>query len=633
MSWKGRIVGGRYCVQSVLGEGAMGLILRAEDTRLSKAVAVKVLKPTFADNPRIRERFLREALAQANIEHPHIVRATDIVEDDGVLAIVLELVEGETLEQLLQRRGGKVPPAEATALLMPIMAAVRKAHECAVVHRDLKPANVLIGTDDQGAPMPKVTDFGIAKLLVDPGVAGATTIGTVMGTASYMPPEQLRGQLDIDVRADVYALGVMAYQMLTGVLPYGAGEQVPAAMASGHQPTPPSRLILSLPPSLDTVIADAMALERNERLPSVEALAAAWSAAMDAPATGPTAGATIYEAGPAHAETPAARQPPRSVTRGLVPVALLVVALGIGGAFLWSQRAQAPECRSDTDCADGETCRGDRCRVGRQRPGTASVDAVELQSGDKKPPRDDKGAGGPTPTPTPPRITWVRLPGGTFSMGGTGGDADEKPAHQVTVSGLGIGKTEVTVGQYGACVRAGTCTAPELGANCNWGTSGRDQHPINCVDHGQATAFCRWAGGRLPTEAEWEYAGTSGGERRKYPWGQEEASCARAVMADGGLGCGSGHTLPVCSKPRGNSAQGVCDLSGNVWEWVSDWYGPYPSSAQQNPKGPSSGSYRVLRGGGWNSANPSLLRARFRDRTPPAYRYDGLGFRCARTYP
>ena len=223
-------------------------------------------------------------------------------------------------------------------------------------------------------------------------------------------------------------------------------------------------------------------------------------------------------------------------------------------------------------------------------------------------------------------LTWVRLPGGTFTIG-------QQPGPRVTLSGFGIGKTEVTVGQYRACVRAGTCSAPKSGGNCNWKKSGRAQHPINCVDHGQATAFCRWAGARLPTEAEWEYAARSGGKGRKYPWGDEKASCARAVMDDGGKGCGSRHTLPVCSKPAGNSAQGACDLAGNVWEWVSDWYGPYPSSAQRNPPGPSSGSYRVVRGGSWFSASPSLLRARRRDWNPPAVRYDDLGFRCARTYP
>ena len=219
-------------------------------------------------------------------------------------------------------------------------------------------------------------------------------------------------------------------------------------------------------------------------------------------------------------------------------------------------------------------------------------------------------------------------------MGETGGAADEGPAHRVTLSAFGIGKTEVTVGQYKACVRAGTCTAPAAGRSCNWGQSGRAEHPINCVDHGQATAFCRWAGGRLPTEAEWEYAATSGAKRWKYPWGDEKASCARAVMDHGGNGCGSGHTLPVCSKPAGSSAQGACDLSGNVWEWVSDWYGGYPSSAQHNPQGPTtSGSYRVSRGGGWGSASPSYLRARNRDRLTPGYRLGHLGFRCARTYP
>ena len=119
-------------------------------------------------------------------------------------------------------------------------------------------------------------------------------------------------------------------------------------------------------------------------------------------------------------------------------------------------------------------------------------------------------------------LDWVQIPGGTFQMGSASGDDDEQPVHTVGVAGFKMMKSEVTVGQYRKCVDAGSCTAPDTGEDCNWNT-GREDHPVNCVDWNQAQAFAVWAGGRLPTEAEWEYAARSGGKARTYPWGDESA--------------------------------------------------------------------------------------------------------------
>jgi sulfatase modifying factor 1 len=187
----------------------------------------------------------------------------------------------------------------------------------------------------------------------------------------------------------------------------------------------------------------------------------------------------------------------------------------------------------------------------------------------------------------------------------------------VDLGRFSISKTEVTVGQYRTCVEAGACTAPDDKSSskyCNWGYSGREDHPVNCVDWNQASAFAKWAGGRLPTGEEWTYAATSGRKSWEYPWGDEEATCSRAIMDDGGDGCGQGRTWPVCSKPAGNSTQGVCDLAGNVWEWTDEREGAFG---------------RVRRGGGWNDA-ASSLRASNRNRFDPSARYNNLGFRLAR---
>jgi formylglycine-generating enzyme required for sulfatase activity len=134
------------------------------------------------------------------------------------------------------------------------------------------------------------------------------------------------------------------------------------------------------------------------------------------------------------------------------------------------------------------------------------------------------------------------------------------------------------------------------------------------VDWKQATTFARWAGGRLPTGEEWTHAATSGGQSWDYPWGDETATCDRAIMSDGGSGCGEGHTWPVCSKPAGNSTQGVCDLAGNVWEWTDER---------------EAASDRVSRGGGWILFALSL-RASYRSGLDPSYRLNNLGFRVAR---
>ena len=229
-------------------------------------------------------------------------------------------------------------------------------------------------------------------------------------------------------------------------------------------------------------------------------------------------------------------------------------------------------------------------------------------------------------------VEWVRIPGGSFNMGSNDGYPNEKPVHRVTVPTFEMTKTQVTVEQYKACVDAGACTAPNSGGSCNWGQSDRGKHPINCVDWHQAQAYAKWAGGRLPTEAEWEYAARSGGRDWKYPWGNENATCERAVISEGGDGCGRDSTWPVCSKPKGNTTQGLCDMAGNVWEWVQDWYhdsyngAPTDGSAWERP----TGSFRVFRGGSWCGV-ARFVRAADRQYVVPGYRCAYLGLRLARS--
>lgn len=191
-------------------------------------------------------------------------------------------------------------------------------------------------------------------------------------------------------------------------------------------------------------------------------------------------------------------------------------------------------------------------------------------------------------------------------------------------AGISFSMTEVTVGQYRACVNAGACGSKHHQTKadnkyCNWGYTDRDNHPMNCIDWYGADAFCMWAGGRLPTEREW-YAEASNGGTRTYPWGKEVVTCSLAIWGDGSNtdGCGKDSTWPVCSKPSGNSVSGLCDQSGNVWEWTSSSYD-------------REHLWWVLRGGSWCTFDPESLRALLRNWGGPDYRSNSVGFRCGRS--
>lgn len=180
-------------------------------------------------------------------------------------------------------------------------------------------------------------------------------------------------------------------------------------------------------------------------------------------------------------------------------------------------------------------------------------------------------------------IAWVTIPGGNFARGN---DKYFKPRQSVTVRTFQMAKTSVTFAQYKRCVAAGACTPAHVSdGKCSFWDGARwnnnvnlpasfqaGDQPVVCVDWDQAKQFSEWVGGRLPSEAEWEYAALSAGKEWKHPWGNEDATCERAVMIDAGYGCGKGSAWPVCSKPKGNTEQGLCDMNGNVEEWTQDWY-------------------------------------------------------------
>lgn len=234
------------------------------------------------------------------------------------------------------------------------------------------------------------------------------------------------------------------------------------------------------------------------------------------------------------------------------------------------------------------------------------------------------------------RTEMIPIPASEFVMGCADPEVcgdDESPARRVSVPAFEVDSCEVTVAQYGECVRAGACTAPSFySPQCN--AADREGHPVNCVTHDQARAFCAWAGKRLCTEAEWEKAARGGCERYAdcekesppWPWGAEEPSCGRAVYGP----CSCRGTCEVGTRPDGASPYGVLDMAGNVWEWVADTYHETYDGAPGNGSAWEGGKDRVFRGGSFLSL-AGALRVTNRSFMDPGDRTDALGFRCCRT--
>ena len=233
------------------------------------------------------------------------------------------------------------------------------------------------------------------------------------------------------------------------------------------------------------------------------------------------------------------------------------------------------------------------------------------------------------PTMAAASVDIVLVPAGEFTMGSPARDADEQPAHRVFVDAFSMDKYEVTVGQYAAFLQAKGVDPPS-----DWKTMNQPAHqkrPVANVEWAEAAGYCTWAGKRLPTEAEWEKA-ARGTDGRLYPWGNDPPTPLRANYGKTDWN-NHGVLVPVGTLEDGKSPYGIYDMAGNVWEWVSDWYDNdyYKTSPQQNPTGPPTGGFKVIRGGSWNS-NPRNLRSADRYWDPPSFRSLYFpGFRCAKT--
>ncbi len=278
---------GRFEIEEPLGQGGMATVFKVRHRQLDSVYAMKLLKVA---HPSMARRLMQEGRIQARLRHPNIVNVIDVVEHEGLIGLLLEFVQGGSLEESL--RDGPMELADALMVFRQILAGVGAAHAAGVTHRDLKPANILLTVQDE-AVVAKVTDFGIAKVLHESEPSPRTRAGVAMGTPGYMAPEQISNSAGVDHRADIFALGALLYEMLTGEAPYADDDALAAmnrTMAGRYRPL--SERLPALPPEVEQTVARALSPRREERFEDCASMARALSGlavapAMDSPAAGP----------------------------------------------------------------------------------------------------------------------------------------------------------------------------------------------------------------------------------------------------------------------------------------------------------------------------------------------------------
>ena len=259
----GSVLAGTYRLDALIGEGGMGAVYRGRHVLLRRDVAIKVLHPDFSRDPELVKRFDREAQSAARLNHPNCIQVTEFGStDEGMKYLVMQLLEGTELQNILE---GPTPPERAVDLILQILRGLEHAHGQGVVHRDLKPQNIFVTRDHEGREVLKLVDFGIAKIIGGDGaLEQMTRAGMVFGTPQYMSPEQALG-LEIDARADIYATGVLLYQIVTGRLPFNSDD--PVALIRMQVSTEPPPLPSTVPPELAAIILRMLAKQKEQRYP------------------------------------------------------------------------------------------------------------------------------------------------------------------------------------------------------------------------------------------------------------------------------------------------------------------------------------------------------------------------------
>src|SRR5688500_5087312 len=279
-----RALSSSYEIGSELGRDGMGIVYRAKDRRLKRTIAIKVLPPELSYRSEIRTRFLREAETAAQLSHPNIVPIYSVDESNGIVYFVMACVDGVNVARKLHEQG-RLPIAEARRILKEVGEALAYAHARGVIHRDIKPDNILLESETGRA---MVTDFGIARAIQEGGDARLTATGVAIGTPAFMSPEQAAGDREIDGRSDLYSLGVVAYQMLTGELPFSAAST--ASMLMKHlteRVVPVDQKRPEIPPDFAATVMTLLEKEPERRFPSASSFVLMLDTASTAPYTPP----------------------------------------------------------------------------------------------------------------------------------------------------------------------------------------------------------------------------------------------------------------------------------------------------------------------------------------------------------
>ncbi len=648
--WIDRELGG-YRIIQYLGPGTMAEVYKAVQISVEREVAIKIMRPVLAEDWDFVAHFRHEAKIIAALEHPHILPVIDFGEQEGTLYLVTRYLTGGTLEDLIDR--GLMPLSKALRYLNEIGEAIDYAHSQGIIHRDIKPQNVLL--DAQGYPF--VSDFGLAKIAT---ATGLTRTGAgLSGTAQYLSPEIGMGQ-SADKASDIYSLGVVFYEMLTGELPFTADS--PAAVMMKHIYEPVPSLADDRPDlaeALDPILARALAKAPADRYPTTRdfTLDVARALTPSAPSI------EMAAAKPTALSTPAPfarvawlplvlRSLPAAWALGFLVIAFIgfVVLSGIG---------KAPGAASPTaPPATGVP--------------TRSASPLPPSSTPPPPPTATVTPDLLTPTPTipvvqrlvatPDGMMLIYIPASEFLLGSADTDADaledEKPQQPIYLDAFWMDRTEVTVAQFQKFVgQTGYVTSAEQEGGgvvyspaelsvktAYWklpqgsgAPEATGRQPVTQVSWFDAKAYCEWAGRRLPTEAEWDKA-ARGVQGALYPWG-DLFDPARLNFCD--RSCGApwrfsafddtfGRASSVGLYPFGASPYSLWDMVGNVWEWVNDWYDfrGYYRFPPANPPGIETGDQRVARGGSWIDT-PDRVRVAVRLPLNPRLRNNVVGFRCA----
>src|SRR5215813_3990193 len=614
----GQLLDGRYRIEDIVGQGGMGVVYRAKHIHIDAPVAIKVLNHALVSNQSAIERFRREAKAAGRFNHPNAVQVTDFgVADNKTVYLVMELVEGKSLRDLLrEKRPFEV--GRAVNLMTQVCSAVDAAHESGVIHRDLKPDNILV-RNIEAVEEVKVLDFGIAKLKQREGMVGnivtLTEAGAIIGTPSYMSPEQCHGH-ELDTHSDIYSLGVITYEMVCGQPPFDG--TTAAEIIAKHlrdEPRPLRSLRPELPPALDQAVLralnkdaslrqrsanefglellDGLSGHRHETIASGLQATTEWKpTARETAGTGHetndqqgrmtvASGTGTPRARVADASSPMAGDgvPSRRLPLALA-AAITLVVIALGAYFLWL-RGQGP--------------------------------------------RNNQSGANPSSAPEGMQL----IPGGKFMMGRNDGEEDERPAHEVEVVSFYLDKYEVTRQQYKKFTDATGRPVPRNWTNNGVLDPGERLLPVTFVTWRDAVDYAKWAGKRLPTEEEWEYAARGGAKGNLYPRGNQ--------WVEGNANVRLTRLEPVGSFESDLNPFGVYDLAGNVSEWVQNYYSRYGARSEEK--------FCVYRGGNFTSEpNESAATYRWYDfPSPPTDSvrekdkneyyskvFPVVGFRCAK---